>query len=316
MDSLKPKIAIVGAGRVGSTFAFSLLISGLAREIVLIDKNEALAVGECMDLNHGLSFAHPTRIYAAGYEGCTDADIVVITAGANQKPGQTRTDLVNTNVAIFKDIVPSIARYTGDAILLVVSNPVDILTYVTLKLSGFPSNRVIGSGTVLDTARFRYMISEYAKVDTRNIHAYIIGEHGDTELPVWSNATIGGMPVETYCAEYAKLGNVKDDLNGIFRKVKNAAYEIISRKGATNYSIGLTLVKITQSIVRNENSILPVSTLINGYYGLNDVCISIPSIVNLNGVEQYVSLDLSDEEQELFTHSANTLRNFIKSIDL
>lgn len=316
MDSLKPKIAIVGAGRVGSTFAFSLLISGLAREIVLIDKNEELAIGECMDLNHGLSFAHPTRIYAAGFEGCADADIVVITAGANQKPGQTRTDLVNTNVAIFRDIVPSITRYTKDAILLVVSNPVDILTYVTLKLSGFPSNRVIGSGTVLDTARFRYMIGEYAKVDTRNIHAYIIGEHGDTELPVWSNATIGGMPVETYCADYAKLGNAHDDLKDIFVKVKNAAYEIISRKGATNYSIGMALVKITRSIVRNENSILPVSTLVNGYYGINDVCISIPSIVNLNGVEQFVRLDLSVEEQELFKHSANTLKNFIKSIDL
>jgi len=316
MDSLRPKIAIVGAGNVGSTFAFSLMISGLAREIVLIDKNESLAIGESMDLNHGISFAHPTKIYAAGYEGCKDADIVVITAGANQKPTETRTDLVNKNVAIFKEIVPAVAKYASNAILLVVTNPVDILTYVTLKLSGFPSNRVIGSGTVLDTARLKYMISDYAKVDTNNIHAYIIGEHGDTELPVWSNATIGGMDVETYCSEYAKLGNAKSELKEIFEKVKNSAYEIIKLKGATNYSIALSLVKITRSILRNENSILPVSTLVTDYYGISDVCISIPSIVNRNGVEQYVKLELSTEEQVLFRHSADTLKSFIKGIGL
>ena len=316
MDSLKPKIAIIGAGKVGSTFAFSLMISGLAREIVLIDKNESLAIGECMDLNHGLSFAHPTKIYAAGYEGCEDADIVVITAGANQKPDQTRTDLVQTNVAIFKEIVPAIVKYTRDAILLVVTNPVDILTYVTLKLSGFPSNRVIGSGTVLDTARLKYMISDYARVDTRNVHAYIIGEHGDTELPVWSNATIGGMDVETYCAEYAKHGNVRNDLKELFLKVKNSAYEIIKLKGATNYSIAMALVKITKSIIRNENSILPVSTLITDYYGITDVCISIPSIVNINGVEQSVKIELSAEEEDLFKLSANTLRKLIQTIEL
>ena len=217
---------------------------------------------------------------------------------------------------IFKEIIPSIAKFAKNAILLVVTNPVDILTYVTLKLSGFPSNRVIGSGTVLDTARLKYMISEYAKVDSANIHAYIIGEHGDTELPVWSNATIGGMDVQKYCSEYAQLGNVKEELNELFEKVRNSAYEIIKLKGATNYSIALALVKITRSILRNENSILPVSTLITGYYGINDVCISIPSIVNNNGVEQYVRLDLSEEEQKLFIHSANTLKKFITSIDL
>jgi len=315
MDSLKPKIAIVGAGKVGSTFAFSLMISGLAREIVLIDKNESLAIGECMDLNHGLSFAHPTKIYPAGFEGCENADIVVITAGANQKPDQTRTDLMQKNAMIFREIIPQIAKYAVNAILLVVTNPVDILTYLTLKLSGFPPGRVIGSGTVLDTARLKYMISDYAKVDSNNIHAYIIGEHGDTELPVWSNATIGGMAVETYCSVYDQLGNAKSDLKEIFEKVKNSAYEIIKLKGATNYSIALALVKITRSILRDENSILPVSTLITDYYGISDVCISIPSIVNINGIEQYVKLDLSEEEQKLFTHSANTLKKFIKSID-
>jgi len=314
--SLKPKIVIVVAGNVGSTFAFSLMISGLAREIVLIDKNDLLAKGECMDLNHGISFAHPTKIYAAGFESCKDADIVVITAGTNQKPGQSRTDLVQANVAIFKDIIPAISKYAGNAILLVVTNPVDILTYVTLKLSGFPSNRVIGSGTVLDTARLKYMISEFYKVDASNIHAYIIGEHGDTELPVWSNATIGGLDIETYCSVYARKTNARIELAKIFEKVKNAAYQIIQAKGATNYSIALALVKITQAIVRNENSILPVSTLITDFYGISDVCISIPALVNITGVEQYVKLNLSDQEQKLFKHSANTLKNLIKATDL
>lgn len=316
MESLKPKIAIIGAGNVGSTFAFALIISGLAREIVLIDINEKLATGECMDLNHGLSFSHPTKIYPAGFEGCQDADIVVITAGANQKPGQTRIDLVNKNLAIFKEIIPVISGYAPDAILLVVTNPVDILTYVTLKLSGFPPNRVIGSGTVLDTARLKYMISEYAQVDPSNIHTYIIGEHGDTELPVWSNATIGGMDIETYCSDYAGLRNAKNELDGIFVKVKNAAYQIIQAKGATNYSIALALVKITRSIIRNENSILPVSTLVTDYYGISDVCISIPSIVNSLGVEQYLRLNLSEYEQKLFKHSAYTLKEIISKIEI
>jgi len=316
MESLKPKIAIVGVGNVGSTFAFSLMISGLAREIVLIDKNEILAKGECMDLNHGVSLSHPTKIYTAGFESCEDADIIVITAGANQKPGQSRTDLTKANVAIFKEIIPAISKHAGNAILLVVTNPVDILTYVTLKLSGLPANRVIGSGTVLDTARLKYMISEYCNVDPTNIHAYIIGEHGDTELPVWSNATIGGMDIETYCADYAGLGDAKSDLAEIFMKVKNAAYQIIQAKGATNYSIALALVKITKSILRNENSILPVSTLITDYFGINNVCISIPSVVNINGVQQYLKLDLSGQEQELFKNSANALKNIIKTIGI
>ncbi len=315
MKHLKPKIVIVGAGNVGSTFAFSLIISGLAREIVLIDKNDALAKGECMDLNHGLSFAHPTNIYAAGFESCKDADIVVITAGTNQKSGQSRTDLVKANVSIFKELIPEITKYATNSILLVVTNPVDILTYVTLKISGFPSNRIIGSGTVLDTARLKYMISEYYKVDASNIHAYIIGEHGDTELPVWSNATIGGMDIETYCSIYARKSNSKNELAEIFEKVKNAAYQIIQAKGATNYSIALSLVKISQAILRNENSILPVSTLITDFYGISDVCISMPAIVNNSGVKQYVRLNLSDKEQKLFVHSANTLKNLIKEIN-
>jgi L-lactate dehydrogenase len=313
-NSIKPKIAIVGAGRVGSTFAYSLMISGIAREIVLIDINDVLAKGECMDLNHGLCFAQPAMIYSAGWEGCKDADIVVITAGTNQKPGQTRLDLVQANVAIFKQIVPAITEYSKNAILLVVTNPVDILTYVTLKLSGLPSNRVIGSGTVLDTSRLRYLISEYTHVDPRNVHATIMGEHGDTELPVWSSANIGGMLVKDYSSQSTDPDEFKAMLPKLFDKVKNAAYEIISAKGATNYSIGLSLVKIVTSILRDEKSILPVSTLVNDYYGVDDVCISIPSHISINGVESILKLELSEEEQKLFKHSAKTLKEVIKQI--
>ncbi len=316
MESLRPKIAIIGAGRVGSTFAFSLMISGLAREIVLIDKNEILAEGECMDLIHGISLAFPTKIYSAGPEGCENADIIVITAGANQKPGQTRIDLTKENVAIFKDLVPVIAKFATNAIIIVVTNPVDVLTYVTLKMSGLSPKRVIGSGTVLDTARLRYMISEYCNIDPGNVHTYVIGEHGDTELPVWSNSTIGGIALETYCSDYSKHGNSKSELSEIFEKVRNAAYEIIKAKGATNYSIALALVKITRSILRNENSILPVSALITDYYGISDVCISVPSVVNRMGIEQYLKLELSEQEQDLFRHSANTLKDIIKSLKI
>ncbi len=316
MQSLHPKIAIIGAGHVGSTYAFSLMISGLAREIVLIDKNTALAKGECMDLNHGLSFAHPTQIQPAGFEGCADADIVVITAGANRKPGQNRTELAQDNLEIFKRIIPEILKYTTQAILLVVTNPVDILTWCTLKISGLPSGRVIGSGTVLDTARLRYMLSDHCKVNSTNIHAYIIGEHGDTELPVWSNATIAGMPIEKFSTMYAGLSNYKNVFSDIFLKVKESAGEIIAAKGATSYSIALALVKITRSILRSENSILPVSTLINDYYMISDVCISIPSLVNRSGVVHYLDLELSELEQQQFTHSANTLKQIIKTLDI
>ncbi len=316
MGLSKPKISIVGAGSVGTTFAFALTLSGLAREIVIIDRNEKKAAGECMDLNHGLSFTHPAAIYSKGYEGCADSDIVVITAGARQMPGQARIDLVQANADIFKEIIPQVTRYAKEAILLVVSNPVDILTYVTLKISGLPANRVIGSGTALDTSRFRYLISDHCKVDPRNVHAYIIGEHGDTELPVWSNATIGGMKIEKYCPACKNSGDCDraKELNGLFEEVRNAAYKIIEAKGATYYAIALALVRITEVILRDENSVLPVSTLINDYYGVNDVCLSLPSIVNRNGVERILRLELSSKEQAQFKHSAQTLKEITKGI--
>jgi len=219
MQSQRSKVVIIGAGNVGSTFAFSLMISGVAREIVLISKDKERAEGECMDLNHAASFVQPVNIYSADYEGCEGANVVVITAGAKQKPEETRIDLVERNVTIFKDIIPKIAKYTDDnAILLVVSNPVDILTYVALKISGFPSNRVMGSGTVLDSSRFRYLISKNCHVDPRNVHAYVIGEHGDTELPVWGNTNIGGMVLAQYCPVCKRHCDYKKSWGKFLRK--------------------------------------------------------------------------------------------------
>jgi len=312
----KPKVAIVGCGNVGSTFAFALMIRGIAREITMVDRNLDRAQGEAMDLNHGASFVNPAEIYHGGYEACEGADIVVITAGARQKPGQTRLDLVRTNAEIFKDIIPKITGYARDAILLVVSNPMDILTYVTLKVSGLPPNRVLGSGTVLDSSRFRYLISRHCRLDPRNVHAYIIGEHGDTELPVWSHANIAGMVLAEYCPICNDKCDYKLELGKIFDEVKNAAYKIIESKGATYYAIALALVKIVEAILRNENSVLPVSTLITDYYGINDVCLSTPSMVNKNGVEKFLRIRLSDKEAEQFRDSAKTLKGIIKKIKL
>lgn len=314
MPNLKPKVAIVGAGSVGATFAFSLMTSGLAREIALIDRDQKRAEGECMDLNHGASFVHPIKISACGYDGCQGADIVVLTAGAKQAPGETRIDLVKTNVAIFKELIPRLMEYARDSIFLVVTNPMDILTYVTLKLSGLPSQKVFGSGTVLDSSRFRYLISEHCHVDPRNVHAYIIGEHGDSELPLWSNANIGGMVLAKFCPICNQHCDYKNELGKIFEEVKNSAYKIIQAKGATYYAVGLALVRIVEAILRDENSVLPVSTLIKDYYGINDVCLSLPSIVNRGGVEKMLRLELSPLEQKQLESSARTLKEVIKTM--
>ncbi len=313
---LSSKVSVIGAGNVGSTFAFSLMLSGLAREIVIIDRNEQKANGECMDISHGMSLTHPVQIRSGDYESCAGSDIVVITAGANQKPGQSRIALVEANAAIFKEIIPNIVKYAKDAILVVVTNPVDILTYVTLKISGLPKSRVIGSGTVLDTSRFKYLISRHCNVDPRNVHAYIIGEHGDSELPVWSNANIGGISLDRYCIACKNFSNCggKMEWENIFNEVKNAAYKIIEAKGASYYAVGLAIVRIVEAILRDENSILPVSSLISDYYGVDDICLSIPSIVNINGIEQLLRLDLSQEEQSGFQQSAASLRQVVNAI--
>ncbi len=310
------KVAIAGAGNVGSSLAFSLMIKGIAREIVLIDVDKKRAEGECMDLHHGASFVSPVKIYSAGYEACAGANVIVIAAGAKQKPGQSRMALLKENVEIFKGIVPEITKYAEDVILLIATNPVDILTYVSLKVSGLSSNKVIGSGTVLDSSRLRYLISEHCSLDPRNVHAYIIGEHGDTELAVWSHANVGGMLFAQYCPACDHQCDYKNELNSIFEQVKNSAYKIIEAKGATYYAIALALVRIIEAILRDENSVLPVSTLINDYYGVEGVCLSIPCVVNKSGAGRKLQLELSDTEQKQLKHSAKMLKETIKSLKL
>lgn len=312
--SEKRKVVVVGAGQVGATFSFALMISGLASSIVLIDMNSDLSEGHTMDLNHGLSFAHPTRIFAGDYPDCEGADIVIVTAGAAQKPGETRLDIVQKNTEIFKDIIPKVAEQNPD-IILIVSNPVDILTYVAFKISGYPMNRVIGSGTTLDTARFRFLLSRHCRVDPRNVHAYIIGEHGDSEVPVWSQVNIAGMPFKDYCPG-CRRGCSTEEREEIFQQVKNAAYEIINRKGHTNFAISLALVRIVSSILRDENSVLTVSSLIDDYYGIKDVCLSIPVILNLNGISKHIYINLNETESHRLRVSAESLKGIIERLGI
>ena len=308
------KVVVVGAGQVGATICFTLMMSRLASTIVLIDQNSDLAEGHAMDLNHGLSFVSPTRIYAGNYSDCKGADIVVVTAGAAQKPGETRLDLVRKNTEIFKDIIPKITVHEPKT-LLIVSNPVDILTYVTLKVSHFSMNRVIGSGTTLDTARFRFLLSRHCRVDPRNVHAYIIGEHGDSEVPVWSQANIAGLALKKHCPVCERNCSPKER-DEIFDQVKNAAYEIISRKGHTNFAIALAVERIAGSILRDENSVLTVSSLINNYYEISDVCLSIPTILNINGISKHIDINLDEAERLKLRASAENLKKIISELDI
>ena len=249
------KVAIIGCGFVGSASAFALLESGLFSEIVLIDANQEKAEGEALDIAHGAPFARPTKIYAGEYKDIADAAIVVVTAGAGQKPGETRLDLVKKNVGIFKSVIPSITEYNKDGILLIVANPVDVLTYAAAKISGFPENRVFGSGTVLDTARFKYLLGEHLEVDSRAVHAFIIGEHGDSEIAAWSSANVSGIPVNDFCEMRGHFEHAKA-MERIAEEVKNSAYEIIEKKGATYYGIAMSVKRICEAIVRDEKSIL------------------------------------------------------------
>lgn len=313
-DKVK-RVVLVGTGFVGSSYAFALLNQGVTEELVLIDINKEKSEGDAMDLNHGLPFApSPMKIWFGNYEDCKDADLVVLTAGANQKPGETRLDLVEKNTKIFKNIIDQVMASGFNGIFLVATNPVDILTYATWKFSGLPKERVIGSGTILDTARFRYLLGEYFDVDTRNVHAYIIGEHGDTELPVWSHAFIGCRPIADMMKE--KPQYKQEDLDNIFVNVRDAAYQIIERKGATYYGIAMGLVRLTKAILQNENSVLTVSAYLEGQYGQNDMYIGVPAIVNRNGIREVVELQLNEEEKEKFTHSATVLKDVMKRVGL
>jgi L-lactate dehydrogenase len=308
------RVAIVGCGNVGATFAYALLLSGLASEIVLIDANHAKAEGEAMDLNHAMPLGRPVRIWAGDYKDCKGALLTVVTAGAAQRPGETRLDLVQRNTGIFKQIIPNIVKNDPEGIIIIATNPVDILTYVAQELSGLPRNQVIGSGTVLDSARFRYLLSQEFDVDPRSVHAFIIGEHGDSEVPAWSLANIAGMRLPQYCAVNG-LGCDEQHLDGIFEQTRDAAYHIIERKGATYYAIASGLVRICEAIIRDQSTVLSVSSYIKDYYGISDVCLSIPSIVDLGGVERVIHLDLSADEIEGLRKSADILKGILTQLN-
>lgn len=310
-----PKIAVIGAGFVGTTCAYSLLIQGLASQIAIVDIDKQRAEGEAMDLNHGVPFAHPVKIWSGDYSDCEDADIVIITADKGQRLEHSRLDLAKGNYDLMKQIVPNIIKYNKDCILLVVTNPLDVMTYAALKLSGFPKNRVIGSGTALDSARLRFLLSEDLQIDPRNVHAYIIGEHGDSEVPVWSLANIAGIRLKEYCP-ICKVPYDQKHFDELFLKVKNSGYEIAKRKGHTNYAVALAVSRIAQSILRNENALVTVSTFLEDYHGVNDICLSVPAVLNRTGVKETIKLPLEDGEISDFRASASLIRKVIDSLQL
>ena len=308
--SIRPrKGVIIGAGQVGMACAYSMMIQNCFDELILQDINSDRLQGEVMDLMHGVPFVAPVEIKAGTVADVgRDADLVIITAGATQKPGETRLDLVVRNVAIFKQLIPDIVKYCPNAILLIVSNPVDIMTYVTLKLSSFPAARVIGSGTVLDSARFRTLLAQQMDIDSHSIHAYIIGEHGDSEVPVWSKANIAGVLLYDP-AEHSAFQE-------LFDRVKNAGYEILKRKGSTSYAIGLAATEIVKAILHGQGRVLTVSSLVDDFYGIRDVCLSLPSVVNERGIIKTVNLKLNDTEQQQLIHSAKILRDIFDTLVL
>ena len=309
------KAAIIGCGFVGTSIAFSLVQKGIFSELVLIDANEKKAEGEAMDLSHGLPFTKPMEIKAGGYEDIADCAMIIITAGANQKPGETRLDLVHKNVEIYKSIIPKIVEKNQEATLLIVSNPVDIMTYVELKLSGYPSHKVIGSGTVLDTARLKYLLSRHLDVDSRSIHAFIIGEHGDSELAVWSAANVSGIPLNHFC-ELRGYFDHMESMDRIYQSVRDSAYEIIEKKGATYYGVAMAVCRIAESVIRNEHSIMPISVYLDGLYGLHDICLSIPTVVGQEGAEKVLDIPLDLMEMGKLVYSAEELKKIIGELKL
>lgn len=308
------KVCIVGAGSVGSTFAYALAQSGLASEIALIDRNKELMEGQVLDLAHGLAYFPIVDIHCGDSQDFKDSQVIVITAGARQSPGESRLALLQRNSSLIEAIVDDIVAQQSQAILVVVSNPVDVLTYVALKRSGWERGRVFGSGTVLDSARFRYLLSRDCNVDVRNVHAYILGEHGDSEMAAWSMAHIAGIPIDEYCPMCEGCENWEEERSRIAQEVLYSAYHIIDYKGATYYAIGLALVSIVGSILRNQHSVLTVSTLLQGEYGVEDVCMSVPCIISGDGVELIVEARLAPEERDALLYSGSVLRKALAEL--
>lgn len=310
----KQKCAVIGCGFVGASIAFSLIQEEMFSELVLIDINQTKAEGEAMDLSHGLPFVHPMKIYAGTYADLADCFLIIITAGAGQRPGETRLELVRKNVEIFRNMIPQITAVTQDARLLIVSNPVDVMTYAAWKLSGYPPEHVIGSGTVLDTARLKYLLGAHLGVDSRSVHAFIIGEHGDSELAVWSSANISGVDLDSFCDICGACDG--ETLHRLYEDVRTSAYKVIEKKGATYYAIALAVTRIARAIVREEHSVLPVSAYVNGHYGVSDVYFGVPSIVGAEGVEKVLDIPLDGSEQQQLEHSVQTLKDVIAGLDL
>jgi L-lactate dehydrogenase len=309
------KVVITGAGDVGASFAYALVQTGLAEELALIDVNADLVRGQVLDLAHGLPFVPPVHIHAGAADDYADAAVIVITAGTKQQPGESRLELVSGNAAIMSHIVDDIVARESQAVIVVVSNPVDALTYVAFRRSGWPKSRIIGSGTVLDSARFRYLLSRHCAVDVHNVHAYILGEHGDSEVAAWSMTHVAGMPIADYCAICGQCAGWQEAKGDIARQVRESAYHIIDYKGATCYGIGLALVRIIGAILRNERSVLTVSSFLEGEFGIRDVCLSVPCIVSANGVDRIVEGKLDPAETAALSASARVLREVLQSVD-
>jgi L-lactate dehydrogenase len=309
------RIAVVGAGNVGATFAYALLLSGLASEIVLIDKDRARAEGQAMDLDHAVPFGRPTHVWAGSYDDCRGATVTVVSAGANQRPGETRLDLLRRNVSVFRDVIGSIVAANPGGIILVATNPVDVLTYAAYKISSLPHERVFGSGTILDTARFRYLLARHFGVDPRSLHAHIIGEHGDSEVPVFSLANIAGVRLASLPAGEGWIAYDAEALDDVFQKTRDAAYHIIERKGATYYAVASGLLRIVEAIVRDQNTVLSVSSLTTGQYGLPTVCLSLPTVINRGGVARVLELALDERELTRLRESAAILRSHIDELE-
>lgn len=309
------KAAIIGCGFVGASIAFRFLQQGLFSSLVLLDANQAKAEGEAMDLSDGLPYGAAMEITAGSYDDISDCALVVITAGANQKPGETRLDLIGRNIAIMQSIINEITARDFGGILLVVSNPVDVLTYAAWKISGYPRERVIGSGTVLDTGRLKQLLGEELRVDSRNIHAFIVGEHGDSELAVWSEANVSGLDLEDFCRIRGRELH-RDGMERIYREVRDSAYEIISRKGVTCYGIAMAVGRIAASIVKDEHAVLPISVVLDGQYGLNGLALSIPTIVGRNGAEEVLEIPLNEREEQALLSSAVQMKEAISALEL
>jgi L-lactate dehydrogenase len=309
------KCAIIGCGNVGATTAYSLMLSELFTEIVLIDIDKKRACGEADDISHGVPFNSPVSVYAGEYADIADAAIVIITAGVSQKPGETRIDLVQRNTKVFTGIINNINSVAFDGIILVVTNPVDVLTKVTISLSNLKPSKILGSGTVLDTARLKQAMGDELKVDPRNIHTFVIGEHGDSELPVWSSANVSGIDISSYCNEVTKDYSAIR-FEEIFEGIRDAAYGIIAAKGATYYAIAESVKRIVRAIVRDEHAILPVSSLLTGEYGIKDICLGVPCVIGSNGVEQILEIPLSKSEHNSLMRSASILHSTFRNLGI